>query len=52
MLGPYYVTVCVFKNDACLQKPFPLLIHFSDTGEAPEKRSAASEDLNATPEDP
>ena len=45
--------VRVFKNDAHLQKPFPLLIHFSDTGEAPENLNAAPEVLNTTttPED-
>jgi len=43
---------CVFKNDARLRKPFPLLIRFSDTGEAPENLNAAPEDLNATLEDP
>jgi len=37
-------TVHVFKKDACLRKPFPLLIRFSDTGEA-------SENLNAAPEE-
>ena len=45
-------TVRVFKNDARLRKPFPLLIHFSDTGEAPDNLNAAPEDLNAAPEDP
>ena len=44
--------VRIFKNDARLRKPFPLLIRFSDTGEAPENLNAAPEDLNATPEDP
>ena len=45
-------TVRVFKNDTRLRKPFPLLIRFSDTGEAPENLNAAPEDLNAAPEDP
>lgn len=44
--------VHVFKSDARLQKPFPLLIHFSNTGKALENINAAPEDLNAALEDP
>ena len=43
--------VRVFKNDTCLWKPFPLLIRFSKTSEAPENLNAALEDLNAASED-
>jgi len=35
-----------------LRKPFPLLIRFSDAGEAPENLNVVPEVLNAGPEDP
>ena len=44
--------VRVFKNDAHLRKSFPLLIRFSDTGEALENLNTAPEYQNTTPEDP
>ena len=45
------VTVHVFKNDAALQKPFPLLRRNCATNTAPVCINAAMEVLNAAPKD-
>ena len=44
-------TVHVFKNDAALRKPFPLLRRNYAANAAPVCINAATEVLNAAPED-
>ena len=44
-------TVHVFKNDAVLRKPFPLLHRDCTANAAPECLNTAPKDANAIPED-
>ena len=52
LLGSYLIhTIHVFKNDAALRKPFPLLRRDCAANTVPVCINAATEVLNAAPED-